>query len=64
MTKVTIGNENGIYTAEVDEIEMPMHDLLDKVVVPALMAAGYIEDVVWRHIDTTKDGFSKISLVE
>ena len=49
-TKIIIESEHGIFSAQVEEVEMSMDQLIDKVLVPALQAAGYLDEVINRHI--------------
>lgn len=46
MTRVTLENENGIYTVEIPGEELNLPTLLSDAIAPVLMAAGYSDQIV------------------
>lgn len=51
MTKVTIENEFGKYTVEVDKDDMNLSELLDQLVLPALLSVGYHRSTLDKYIN-------------
>lgn len=45
-TSVTISNEHGVYSVSVDRTEVGLDELVDDVITPALLSAGYAEATV------------------
>ena len=40
-TKITLENENGIFSVQLDRVEMPLSDMVELLVEPVLLAAGF-----------------------
>jgi hypothetical protein len=45
-TKISIRNEHGEYSVEVNKTGMPLSELLEEVIEPALLAAGYSQNAI------------------
>jgi hypothetical protein len=45
-TKVTLENENGIFSVQLDQVEMTLHDMVELLVEPALLAAGFSQGLI------------------
>ena len=56
-TKVTIKHEFGTFSVAVEEEGLALHHLLEDVVIPVLRGAGFSENAIANHIDTSRDGF-------
>lgn len=46
MTRVTLENENGKYSIEVEFNELTLGELVTDLIIPALLAAGYSPSLV------------------
>ena len=42
-TKITLENENGIFSVQLDQVGMLLHDVVELLVEPALLAAGFTQ---------------------
>lgn len=49
-TAVAIITEHGAFATEVPDIELPLSQFIDKVLVPTLLAAGYSTNAINNHI--------------
>jgi hypothetical protein len=49
-TRLTLENEHGKYVVHVSDDELTMNDLIDTVVKPVLLSAGYHSDLVDEFI--------------
>ena len=45
-TKITLENENGVYSVQLDRVEMPLFDMMELLVEPVLLAAGFSQGTI------------------
>lgn len=50
MTRITLENENGKYSAEIEDEEIGLPKLLSSLVIPTILAAGYDSDNVFKRV--------------
>lgn len=51
-TAITLKNESGTFTARVEDTEFPITRLVDELIVPVLLAAGYSPKAIGKLIDS------------
>ena len=51
MTSITIKNEYGEYTIEVNQDDMSISDIIENLVEPCLKATGYSTDVINEYFE-------------
>lgn len=50
MTKITLENEDGVYSIEVTKECVTMTDIVEDLLIPLLSAAGFHQDMVRRTL--------------
>lgn len=56
MTKLTLENKDGVYSVQLDRMCMNIHDVMQEIVGPVLLAAGYHPDHINEYL--TEEQFS------
>ena len=51
-TKVTLENEYGTYSVEVNQTELALNDLVRDVIKPVILSAGYSPTFLGDHLVT------------
>lgn len=49
-TTVSITNEYGTYTTSIDKTAVRLETLIEEVIIPALLAVGYSDEAINKHI--------------
>lgn len=52
MTKITLETNYGIYSISLPQDDMDMGNLMDNLIVPLILSAGYAEDTIKQYVDT------------
>ena len=50
-TKITLENEDGVYSVETFKADMTVSEVMDDLVRPVLLAAGYHPDSIARYFE-------------
>ncbi|WZE63645.1 hypothetical protein PANI_CDS0126 [Maribacter phage Panino] len=51
MTKITIKNEYGKYSVEVDESDMTLTGMMDKLIMPVIKSVGYSQITIDKYFE-------------
>lgn len=50
MSKITLENENGVYSIQCCDEQLKIDDVFDYLIIPMLLAAGYHPETINRYI--------------